>query len=89
MVSVSLAGLTQRVNPYSCTAVRRPWTLFVSQKRAGAPFFVANLGTLTSCGLHRGGARGRAATPEADETQREWREGTLRTAALAKARRLP
>jgi hypothetical protein len=54
MVSVSLAGLTQRVNLYS----RLPGALGPSsspRRGLGAPFFVANLGTLPSGGLHRGG----------------------------------
>jgi len=51
MVSVSVAGLTQRVNLYS----RLPGALGPSsspRRGLGAPFFVANLGTSMdiSCG---------------------------------------
>jgi hypothetical protein len=59
MVSVSLAGLTQRDNPYS----RLPGALGPSsspRRGLGAPFFVANLGPWTSCGLHREGLKGKS-----------------------------
>jgi hypothetical protein len=59
MVSVSLAGLTQGVNLYS----RLPGVLGSSsspRRGLGAPFFVANLGPWTSCGLHRGGLQGKS-----------------------------
>jgi hypothetical protein len=72
-------------------AARRPWTLFVSQKRAGGAFFCGTPGDLDFDQLWapQGGFRGRAATPEADEPRRERREGTLRAAALVTVRRPP
>ena len=86
MVSVSLAGLTCWVNPYS----QLPGVLGSSsspRRGPGAPFFVAHLGTWTSCGLHRGiVSRGRDGTPEADETLLERRAGALRIVALSKVR---
>ena len=88
MVSVSLAGLTQWGNLYS----RLPGALGPSsspRRGLGASFFVAHLGPWTRCGFPRGSSRGRAATPEADETRLDRRDGTLRTATLAKARRVP
>jgi hypothetical protein len=53
MVSVSLAGLTHWVNPYS----RLPGALGLSsslRRALGAPFFVVHLAPLTSWGRHRG-----------------------------------
>jgi len=85
MVSVSLAGLTCRVNPYS----RLPGVLGSSsspRRGPGAPFFCGIPGALDPLWAPQGGSRGRAATPEADETRLDRRAGTLRIVALSKVR---
>ena len=88
MVSVSLAGLTQRVNLYS----RLPGALGPSsspRRGLGALFLWQTWGRYPAVGSTGGVfSRGRDATPEADETLLERREGTLRTAALFKVSRL-
>ena len=86
MVSVSLAELLRWGNPHSWLpgALGSPSS---PRRGLGAPFFVAHLGTWTSCGLHRGVvSRGRDGMPEADETLLERRAGALRIVTLSKVR---